>query len=347
MKKLIDVFPDWLTNGIFVALNSYDVPWKNDITSNMLDIEYFTNQSGDKFISPLIVKMMSGETLTQIEINIIAGTIYGIYGKNWKALWDTLSFEYNPIENYSMTETMTNDRTVDEYGRTTTRTDNLQHEKTGTDTLTHNTTDTRTDNLQHEKTGTDTITHNTTDTRTDNLQHAKTGTDTITPNTTETTTPNLTNARTDTIAGFNSTGLVTSEGSTTNATGTNTITRTGTESTQYNTTDSETGTQATAKTGTESTQYNTTDSETGTQALAKTGTESTQYNTTDADTGTQTHAETGSDTHTRNYTLKRSGNIGVTTSQQMIQSERDLWKWNFYRDVVFKDIDSMLTLMIY
>ena len=303
MKKLIDVFPDWLTNGIFVALNGYDVPWKNDIQSNMLDIEYFTNQSGDKFISPLIIKMMSGETLTQIEINIIAATIFGIYGKNWNALWDTLSFEYNPIENYSMIETMTNDQTVDQYGRTTTRTDNLQHSKTGTDTLTHNTTDTRTDNLQH----------------------TKTGSDTLTPNTTETTTPNLNNARTDTIAGFNSTGLVTSEGSTVSATGTNTITRTGSEATQYNTTDSETGTQTNARTGTEGTQYNTTDSE----------------------TGTQSHAESGTDTHTRNYTLTRSGNIGVTTSQQMIQSERDLWKWNFYRDVVFKDIDSMLTLMVY
>ncbi len=45
-------------------------------------------------------------------------------------------------------------------------------------------------------------------------------------------------------------------------------------------------------------------------------------------------------------TLTRKGNIGVTTSQQMIQSEIDLWKWNFYRSV-FKDIDSVLTLKIY
>ena len=44
--------------------------------------------------------------------------------------------------------------------------------------------------------------------------------------------------------------------------------------------------------------------------------------------------------------LKRSGNIGVTTTQQMLQQERELWDWNYY-NTVFKDIDNLLTLMIY
>lgn len=44
--------------------------------------------------------------------------------------------------------------------------------------------------------------------------------------------------------------------------------------------------------------------------------------------------------------LTRSGNIGVTTSQQMIQSERNLWLWSFF-DEVFADIDSLLVLPIY
>ena len=42
----------------------------------------------------------------------------------------------------------------------------------------------------------------------------------------------------------------------------------------------------------------------------------------------------------------RHGNIGVTTSQQMIESEIELWKWNFFESV-FKDIDTILTLPIY
>ena len=42
----------------------------------------------------------------------------------------------------------------------------------------------------------------------------------------------------------------------------------------------------------------------------------------------------------------RSGNIGVTTTQAMLKSERELWMWNFF-DQVYKDIDSVLALPIY
>ena len=42
----------------------------------------------------------------------------------------------------------------------------------------------------------------------------------------------------------------------------------------------------------------------------------------------------------------RSGNIGVTTTQQMLSSERELWMWNFF-DQVYKDIDTVLALPFY
>lgn len=45
-------------------------------------------------------------------------------------------------------------------------------------------------------------------------------------------------------------------------------------------------------------------------------------------------------------TLTRHGNIGVTTSQQMLQSEIQLWQWTFFNDV-FKDIDTILTIQTY
>ena len=44
--------------------------------------------------------------------------------------------------------------------------------------------------------------------------------------------------------------------------------------------------------------------------------------------------------------LTRSGNIGVTTSQMMAESEIRLRQWLFYQEV-FKDIDNILTLSIY
>lgn len=63
------------------------------------------------------------------------------------------------------------------------------------------------------------------------------------------------------------------------------------------------------------------------------------------DEGNETNITSGSkDDNQRD--LLRSGNIGVTTSQQMLQSEIDLRKWNFY-DKMMLDVDHVLTLMIY
>ena len=258
--RLNDVFPGWLSGGgIFSTLQTLPVPWKDKNISAELDVEYHGNVSGDKIISPLVEKIKSGETLTETEKTMLATSILAVCGVNWGKQWETLSFQYDPIENYSMQEKMTDDKTVDVYGKTRTRTDNLQHTKTGTEQ--------------------------------------------DSPDLTDTETPNLISTGENSIYGFNSTNPVPSDEQTKHATGTNTNTRTGTDTRTYN--------------------------------------------TTDADTGTQTDNDGGSDTRTRNYTLTRSGNIGVTTSQQMIESERSLWVWNFFRNVVFPDIDRVLTLQIY
>lgn len=68
---------------------------------------------------------------------------------------------------------------------------------------------------------------------------------------------------------------------------------------------------------------------------------------TETESGTETSATSGKDTHTHNYTLTRKGNIGVTTSQQMLQSEIDLWRWNYFYDIVFPSLDKLLTIPIY
>ena len=44
--------------------------------------------------------------------------------------------------------------------------------------------------------------------------------------------------------------------------------------------------------------------------------------------------------------LTRSGNIGVTTSQQMLESELKLRQWNFI-DQMMADVDSILCLKVY
>lgn len=259
-KHLNDIFPEWSTGvGIFSKLQSLAVPWQGETISNELDFEYHGNISGDKIISPLVRKYISDETPTTEEYTAIAETIFALYALKWGKLWETMYFEYDPIENYSMREDMKDDETVTEYGKTRTRTDNLTHSKTGTET--------------------------------------------DTPNLTDTQTSNLTKTTESKISGFNSV--------------------------------------------TSSPADDITESSTGTATLQRTGTNTRTYNTGDSNTGTQTDADTGSDTQTRNYTLTRRGNIGVTTSQQMIESERALWMWDFFHTVVFPDVDRVLTLQIY
>lgn len=162
---------------------------------------------------------------------------------NWGKMWAALQESYKPLENYAMLERMTDDETVKEYGKTSTRTDNLQHRKTGSDTTT--------------------------------------------PNLTDTETPNETRSTNSNLFGYNS-----AEGAPDSSA---------------------------------------VETRTGSVTRATTGTTETEYDTTDADTGTQSMEDGGSDTETRNYLLTRTGNIGVTTSQQMLESELMLrGRWNMY-----------------
>lgn len=251
-------------NVFYVLRTVHIAPWADSSFDAVLFNAYFAERSNNKIAAPIILYWrhhynIAGAFLERPAIRQMADYLWALYGKRWTRMWEVYQYEYNPGENYDMLERMTNDTTVDQYGKTLTRTDNLQH--------------------------------------------AKTGTETTTPNTTETTTPNLHTSGGRKIFGFDSAEGSDADSADTTATGTNTVQRTGTETLQHN--------------------------------------------VTDADTGTQTHAESGSDTHTRNYQLTRSGNIGVTTTQQMLQSDIDLWVWNYFENVVFADMDKVLTIAIY
>lgn len=52
------------------------------------------------------------------------------------------------------------------------------------------------------------------------------------------------------------------------------------------------------------------------------------------------------ETETGTETVERSGNIGVTTSQQMLQSEFEVRKFDFYK-MIYEDVDSILCLLSY
>jgi hypothetical protein len=226
---LNSVYPEWVTKGIFSYLNALEVPWKNDVSGNQLDIIYHGSRSGNKIIGSLIENYLDNNTVSDDNKIIIAQAIYTIYIKNWNALYKTLSLEYNPIENYSMTET-----------------ENVQDTHKGT--------------LESNGNNTNTYTETTLVNDTSNNQ----------------------------LWGFNSTDSVNSD--------------------------------------------------------KQTGDTTRDVESTMDSTHKNTDRETKDITSDR--TLKRSGNIGVTTSQQMIESERQLWLWNFFESV-FSDIDKILVLKIY
>ena len=245
--KIMDVFNAASLGDLFGAIDTAmgdNAIWSND-EEEILDTEYIYGHSGNKIVSPLIYRLLEigeSETLTSGNITTLAKVIVNRFGKQWVKLYAVFNAEYNPIENYSMVETMTDDVTEKEYGHVNTRVNDLTHTKDGTETI---------------EAGIET----TTDTD---------------------------------IYGFDS---------------------------------------ATA-------------SPSNKEVVSNSGDDETTYDITEADTGTQTDTESGTDTETRNYELSRAGNIGVTTSQQMLESEIKLWQYDFMK-IVYANIDEVLTIDVY
>ena len=106
---------------------------------------------------------------------------------------------------------------------------------------------------------------------------------------------------------------------------------------------------ADTQTGTNSGTQNEDTTDTKTLNLSDAGTDNRTVNLSDAGADNRTVNLTDSETKTGEFTrtLSRRGNIGVTTSQQMLQSERELWLWNFFEKVVFPDLDKILCMQIY
>lgn len=258
-KKLNDLFSSWAVGGgIFSALQDLDVPWQEDDIATDLDLEYHGNWSGDKITSPLLDKIVEGETITSQERDTLASIAFSMFGPYWAKQWTTISAEYNPLNNYDMVEEYSEENSMD-YGKRRTRTDNLAHSE--------QISNTRTDNL------------------------------------TETDAPGQISFEQDYVYGFNSTTSEPSAEKRTTMSGSGTVTNTGTQ----------------------------------TDAGSRSGT----------DTGTVTDVDSGTDEGAKDYTLQRSGNIGVMSSQQLITAEHDLWKWNFFLDIVFPDLDKVLTTQVY
>ena len=352
--KLKDVFIDPLDAGIFDTFQSLNVPWKDEGIDASLDLFFITNY-GERFTSPLTNTCLDNTgKLTAAKQTLLATALFNIYGPNWTKEYATLSLQYDPIENYSMEEKHTGNDTRLE---TPTNWKETRTETVGQDGYTETETQTPTNwkESKKETVGNDGYTETETQTPTNWKESKKetvgndgyTETETQTPTNWEKTieSDKLDNdvAGTTSLYAFNSSSPVPISSSDTQTDAKSVETQSGTYETkreisgEKDTDIERTGTYETKR---EISGEKDTD-------IEQTGTYETKREI-EGEKITETgRTGTYEDKTTYNSTLTRSGNIGTTTSQMMIESERELWLWNFFRDIVFPDVAKALTISLY
>lgn len=276
---------------------------------------------------------------------------------SWSAKWqrtmqkwiEALSIDYNPLENYDRYENIQDksekksnmDRTLDHMDETLINTQDLH---------TLNTENKRTINTQEQRT-LDTENKRTLDTdslNTRNLMDEETRdlTDKETRDLDDTTTYNHTTNTEQLVSAYDSSayqpstmtintngvaagGNVTDNTDKLEQTGTDTFEHTGTDifnHTGYDDT-KQTGTDTMNNTGTDTMNNTGTDTmnNTGTDTINRTGTEGTAH--------TGTIKDNGGEDAFNDHIAHIHGNIGVTSSQELLQAQLDISRWNIYEHI--------------
>lgn len=350
--------------------------WLSNLETALQLDRVFMGRFGRQIISPLLEQYLIDGEMTAQAAQMLSGDIYAIHAEQWKRKYALLSLEYNPISNYDMTETES--VSAEKSGETSQEsTDGGYTETTQSATGTISDTVTESGSATRDKvyagTETETLVKSGTETR----ETAYTGTKTNVlervgaertieswaSNQTATTTESGTETEERSVYGFNSdsdepanrtersfdgrqTSTVTTLPEHTTETAqrdrndTQRETFTDRRDTETDTFNGRTDTNTkgfSGRTDTETESFNNRQTQKITDDSGHRTTERTDNNLTESVSGTQ------SETATTSRTLERSGNIGVTTSQQMAQSEIALWQWNFYYDV-FADVRRELTI---
>lgn len=261
----------------------------------------------------------------------------GSWSRKWYRTMEkwisALSIDYNPLENYDRYETF-----QDNANRSNNTNRTLNHQ----DQVVINTKDLRTldtenkqiKNLMDDKSiEAETVsTKNLMDEETRNLK------DKETPNTTDTTTYNHSTTTEEQVSAYDSSSYqpsklttlsngVESGGETSK--NTDSISRTGTDTFEHTGEDTfrHSGTEIDKNIGSDITKY------TGTDTLQNTGTDTTNRTGTETTGHTGTINDIGGEESISMHAGHLHGNIGVTTSQQMLQEELDISKWNIYENI--------------
>lgn len=314
-------------------------PWNNNPVGPIQEgiADYFNEQlnylysmrSGNKFASNIAYKIPSlfiseyeGERyLNAQELNRINYRIRLKYRQKWQHLWDLYTAEYDPLHSYTVDETRT-------------------REVTGTDTGTVGNSGTGSSSKSYP-----TKSNSSTRQTTPNITETLTGTDrdVVSGETETVTTPDTvtTTRKSEDGTGQN------------NRFAFNTLAENGVPVTKDTTKITSTDTQEVDGTETVETTDSRTDTLTLSESKVRTGSESESLQSTESYTGAEAKTESASNTETRNLahgeeetvTSSRAGNM-FKSFASLMEDDRNFWMTEYF-DIVFDDVDKLLTLDIY
>lgn len=323
-KRLSELLPD--DPGILATINaSFPLNFFDNTTEEgrarivAMDYDYIWTSSGEKLASKILEKQYDEETET-LNMTKLSNIIGMRYADKWNAMWEALTVEYDILENYNRTETESTgkDGTVTD-GFTESVTESVADTEANTGTI----TDVLDGEVKNTGTETDVLDGETKDTGTDTLVVGGTTTH-LEDETTE-----------GKLYGFNSSIASDADKTVRDYDDSTTENRTDTRTLNLKTERDDTNTK-TLNTKTET-------DNTNTQTLNTTKTNNHSANNSKASN------RTGRTIEEITRRLNVAGNIGVMSNEQM-QEQRLLLleKWyEFYQNVVYRDIDKVLALSIY
>lgn len=109
MKMTLNTLFDYVNNdGIFTYLNENNVPWKNVIDADLLDLDYHSKH-GTKIITKTVTSLLTETGLSNAAKSKLARLIFLKYNIKWTSLWESqdLYDEFNPLDNTDWEETIT------------------------------------------------------------------------------------------------------------------------------------------------------------------------------------------------------------------------------------------------
>lgn len=322
------------------------------MTSTLWGFEHYYNKRGESLFDNIslpdgIDKEVLVNTImlesSELEMMYSNGDFLKVAIQNWfyrkypmiERFINAINLEYNPIENYNRVE-----KWKDKSNGGKTLNSSKEGSVTTTSSNSENTTDTTNNVVTHA--GTISVENDTTET----TAHGKTVTTTY--NTTDTVTHSdintqgaQSNSTEDKVSAFN-TNTYSPERQSTNTLGARI------DSDEGTTNDKKTGTEENKFTGSDTVttavsnvvSFNNNDSTSGTDTINKTGSNNSSITNTESIEDTDTHND--ETTHEGNI----SGNIGVTTSQQMLKSELELWaKIDIYKEIATQFVDEFCILI--